>query len=35
VRTASEAPRGMGTILLAEDEQDVREVAREFLESGG
>jgi two-component system cell cycle sensor histidine kinase/response regulator CckA len=35
VPTASEAPRGTGTILLAEDEQDVREVAREFLESGG
>jgi two-component system cell cycle sensor histidine kinase/response regulator CckA len=33
--SASEAPRGTGTILLAEDEQDVREVAREFLESGG
>ncbi len=31
----SEAPRGVGTILLAEDEQEVREVAREFLESGG
>ncbi|HEY2352066.1 MAG TPA: ATP-binding protein, partial [Candidatus Acidoferrum sp.] len=30
-----EAPRGAGTILLAEDEQEVREVAREFLESGG
>lgn len=30
-----EAPRGTETILLAEDEQDVREVAREFLESGG
>jgi two-component system, cell cycle sensor histidine kinase and response regulator CckA len=30
-----EAPRGTATILLAEDEQDVREVAREFLESGG
>ena len=30
-----EAPRGTGTILLAEDEQEVREVAREFLESGG
>src|SRR5262249_9140592 len=27
--------RGTETILLAEDEQDVREVAREFLESGG
>src|SRR6266481_244893 len=35
VRSMSEAPRGTGTILLAEDEQDVREVAREFLESGG
>jgi PAS domain S-box-containing protein len=34
-RSTSEAPRGSGTILLAEDEQDVREVAREFLESGG
>jgi two-component system cell cycle sensor histidine kinase/response regulator CckA len=32
---SSEAPRGVGTILLAEDEQEVREVAREFLESGG
>jgi two-component system, cell cycle sensor histidine kinase and response regulator CckA len=31
----AEAPRGEGRILLAEDEQDVREVAREFLESGG
>jgi two-component system, cell cycle sensor histidine kinase and response regulator CckA len=30
-----EVPRGTGTILLAEDEGDVREVAREFLESGG
>jgi two-component system cell cycle sensor histidine kinase/response regulator CckA len=29
------APRGSETVLLAEDEQDVREVAREFLESGG
>src|ERR1700674_926438 len=34
-QSASEAPRGSATILLAEDEQDVREVAREFLESGG
>jgi two-component system cell cycle sensor histidine kinase/response regulator CckA len=34
-QTLSEAPRGTGTILLTEDEQDVREVAREFLESGG
>jgi PAS domain S-box-containing protein len=34
-QTYSEAPRGAGTILLTEDEQDVREVAREFLESGG
>jgi two-component system cell cycle sensor histidine kinase/response regulator CckA len=32
---SSEAPRGSETVLLAEDEQDVREVAREFLESGG
>jgi len=31
----SEAPRGTETILLTEDERDVREVAREFLESGG
>jgi len=30
-----EAPRGSETILLTEDERDVREVAREFLESGG
>jgi CheY-like chemotaxis protein len=34
-QTFSEVPRGTQTILLAEDEQDVREVAREFLESGG
>ena len=31
----TEVPRGTETILLSEDEQDVREVAREFLESGG
>ena len=31
----AEVPTGTGTILLAEDEQDVREIAREFLESGG
>ena len=30
-----DAPLGTGTILLAEDEQEVREVARDFLESGG
>jgi two-component system, cell cycle sensor histidine kinase and response regulator CckA len=30
-----EAPRGSETILLTEDEQDVRELAREFLESAG
>jgi two-component system, cell cycle sensor histidine kinase and response regulator CckA len=34
-QSASKAPRGTATILVAEDEQDVREVAREFLESGG
>ncbi|MGB6598151.1 MAG: PAS domain S-box protein [Candidatus Acidiferrum sp.] len=34
-QTFTEAPRGTETILLAEDEQEVREVAREFLESGG
>jgi PAS domain S-box-containing protein len=33
--SVSEAPRGTETILLAEDEEDVRGVAREFLESGG
>jgi two-component system, cell cycle sensor histidine kinase and response regulator CckA len=35
VNAVAEAPRGAETILLAEDEQDVREVAREFLESAG
>jgi len=34
-KVVAEAPRGTETILLAEDENDVREVAREFLESGG
>jgi two-component system, cell cycle sensor histidine kinase and response regulator CckA len=31
----AELPMGSETILLTEDEQDVREIAREFLESGG
>jgi two-component system, cell cycle sensor histidine kinase and response regulator CckA len=35
VQLSSHVPRGTETILLAEDEQDVREVAREFLESAG
>lgn len=34
-RRAVELPRGSETVLLSEDEQDVREIAREFLESGG
>jgi two-component system cell cycle sensor histidine kinase/response regulator CckA len=33
--TYSEAPRGTETVLLAEDESDVRELAREFLEASG
>ncbi len=35
VSPPSQVLRGTETILLAEDEEDVREVAREFLESAG
>jgi len=34
-KPVAELPAGTETILLTEDEQDVREIAREFLESGG
>jgi two-component system, cell cycle sensor histidine kinase and response regulator CckA len=34
-KATTEVLGGTGTVLLTEDEQDVREIAREFLESGG
>ena len=34
-KISAEIPVGTETVLLSEDEQDVREIAREFLESGG
>ena len=34
-KRSEELPRGSGTILLAEDEKEVREVAREFLDMAG
>jgi hypothetical protein len=34
-QTTADLPMGTETVLLTEDEQDVREITREFLESGG
>jgi len=35
MQSTGELPMGTETVLLTEDEQDVRDIARQFLESGG